>query len=236
MEAAPTYEEVLRVLTYRFQEAYPDDGSSVRLTGLLFARPGSPLSRGEVTPNLFYFHRRSGDHIDFFLAGYSNGDPVSDCVKVPEGPGGYWTFSNELFDSLRRKLEAETAWRYGGGTELVLANARYDAKEKAASLDFASCVVCQLDSMKECGAIESVETFFERIFRFAEGAQGTDPAWGFSDEQGKRVAGSTLRSLVLSLLPKEVAKDAKRAVHLAARDMTPERPGLLSRFKGLFND
>lgn len=73
--------------------------------------------------------------------------------------------------------------------------------------------------MKTDGAIVSVEQFFESIFRFAEEFDGSDPAWGFSDAQGRAIAGSALKRLVLSLLPKKLSDEAERAVHFVAKDI-----------------
>jgi hypothetical protein len=70
------------------------------------------------------------------------------------------------------------------------------------------------------GAIQSVRRFFEHIFQFAEAAQMPDPTWGFSDQQGLRTAGSALKRVVLSLLPRDLGDDYKRAEHFAIRDIS----------------
>jgi hypothetical protein len=57
------------------------------------------------------------------------------------------------------------------------------------------------------------------VFRYAEHQNGTDPTWGFSDQAGKGIAGSALRSVLISLLPKPLQADAKRAWYFAVSDL-----------------
>jgi hypothetical protein len=99
-------------------------------------------------------------------------------------------------------------------------NAEFKESPKKASLDFTSAIACDLDRMVKDQAIQSVRRFFEDIFKFAETGQAADPTWGFSDEQGLRVGGSALRRLVLSLLPRHLGDDYKRAEHFAIRNIS----------------
>lgn len=82
-------------------------------------------------------------------------------------------------------------------------------------IDFSCTICCRLDAMKGDDAIQSVETFFETCFHFAE-IDDTDPIWGFSDAQGIDVAGS-LKRVVLSFLPKGLDADYKKAEHFEVR-------------------
>jgi hypothetical protein len=228
MLSAQSYKDVLNSLTSAFKQRYDTSkGQYVRMVGILFARPSSPVAKTEVVPSLDDYSSRSADNIDFFLPGYClEPDPGQHQLEYQgshyefqrvAGPRG-WVFSPDLFDRFRRELEAMTAWQYKGGTELVLANARFDDAKDEAFIDFSTTVVCQLDTMKKDGAIDSVEMFFQGIFRFAENSKGDDPTWGFSDAEGIRIGGSALRRVVLSLLPKGLGKDVEKAVHFAARD------------------
>lgn len=47
-----------------------------------------------------------------------------------------------------------------------------------------------------------------------------DPTWSSSDEQGLRATGSTLKRVVLSLSPRHLGDDYKRAEHFAIRDIS----------------
>ena len=81
-------------------------------------------------------------------------------------------------------------------------------------------ICANLEKMKADKAIQSVNSFFEKIFRYAEDQDGTDPTWGFSDHMGKEVAGSAFKAFLLSLLPKGIQKDAKAAFHFAVSDVS----------------
>lgn len=227
METARSYQDVLNSLTRAFKQRYDtSDNQYVRMVGILFAKPSSPIAKAEVIPSLDDYSYRSADNIDFFFPGYCFG-PEPGQHQL-EGQGTHyefqrvgsqgWVYSPDLFDRFRRELEAMTTWQWKGGTELVLANARFDDAKGEASIDFSTSVVCQLDTMKKDGAIDTVEMFFEKIFRFAENSKGDDPTWGFSDVEGIRIGKGALIHVVLSVLPNDVRKDAEKAVHFAVRD------------------
>ena len=105
-----------------------------------------------------------------------------------------------------------------GGADLLLTNARFDGT--SAELDFSTAISADLVKMKSDGTINSVGSYFESIFQYSENQNGSDPTWGFSDQAGKRVAGSALRSLLISLLPKGLRDDAKHAFHDAVVDVS----------------
>jgi hypothetical protein len=135
--------------------------------------------------------------------------------------GKPWLYSAERFNAFREEFEKRTKWKwkYGGSCELLLMNARLDATTQQGELDFSSLVCCQLDAMKRDEAIQSIERFFEAVFRFAESSSDDDPTWGFSDTQGIGIAGSALKRVVLSLLPKGLDSDFRKAEHFAVRDI-----------------
>jgi hypothetical protein len=224
MRPAITYDDVCRDVAYW---NYDDNGygdppppsSKVTLVGLLFARPELRLARDEITSSLQYFDHRSGKHINFYCAGYiPYGGAIEDYRTF--GVDG-WVFSTPKFDAFRQEIEARSRWRSRGDCDLLLMNAYYDTSARRAALDFTSAIVCHLDAMKAEGAISSVPSFFESIFQYAEHADGDDPAWGFSDSQGLSAAGSALKRVVLSLLPKEIGKDAEKVAHFAVTDISP---------------
>src|SRR5262245_40301582 len=129
MDPAPMLLAALpSLLTNTFREkelSQPD--RAVRLTGILFARPTSPLAKAEITPNLDDLHHRSGKHIQFLCAGYRVGgdSQPGDQAEVNSN----WVFSAERFNAFRAEMEEVTTWRYSGGVDLILINARYDAED-----------------------------------------------------------------------------------------------------------
>lgn len=221
MLEAPTYDRMLEKLSWRFRDRDDSDRRCVRLVGIVFAPLGSELVCDQVLPRLQDYHYRSGDNIDFFFAGYGRGGDAPGYRPVPDAPDDCWLYNAAMFDEFRRDFEARTKWQYGGGCELLLCNAIYDENSKIAGLDFSSTVVCDLGRMIADGAIENVESFFEKVFRYAESTTGTDPAWGLSDAMGISGVRSILVRLILSLLPRELNKDVERLKHFAVRDVSP---------------
>ena len=222
MVPAWDYSQVLRDLKRAFEYRYEKDRfGGVRMVGLLFAPPETRLAREEIIPGLQYFHYRSGNNIDFFCAGYRRygPDPGSD-EKIVTNDRPPWIFNLRMYDEFRRQIQQRSSWRYSGEADLILMNAEFKESARNASLDFTSAIACDLDRMVKDQAIQSVRRFFEDIFKFAETAQTADPTWGFSDEQGLRVGGSALRRLVLSLLPRHLGDDYKRAEHFAIRNIS----------------
>lgn len=194
--------------------------NQVRMVGLVFARPNSPLAKSEIIPQLNDWHYRSGRSIDFYFAGYARtSDKDTDRVQVRIPGAKSWWYSSSSFEVARNRVEISTSWQYGGSCELLLTNAHFDTTWKSASLDFATTICCQLDVMKTDKAIVSVERFFESVFRFAEKSTGKDPTWGFSDKLGLSVGRSALQQVVLSLLPKSISAEYTRAQHFAVRDI-----------------
>lgn len=130
-----------------------------------------------------------------------------------------WMFSLEIYRRFQQEIERLSRWRYSGEADLLLMNGKRGNDDQTASLDFSSAIVCDLDRMIRDGAIHSVRRFFEDVFRFAEGAKTADPTWGFSDEMGTRTAGSVLKRVILSLLPKDLGDDYRRVEYFAIRDV-----------------
>src|SRR5215813_5437070 len=206
----------VRAQTYeRFGEMRPV--SPVRLVGLLFARPKSKLAK-EIVSNLDYFHRRSANHVDFFCAGYGRywgpfGPEDTIEVSADEAP---WLFSAEFFEDFRSELsKACPRWRYSGGTELLLLDAKHDVNSRDIELAFSDAVVCDLDRMIADGAILSVERLFESIFAFSETYVGRAPAARFGDLQAVELAGSALKRFVLSLISGKVSEAYKKIENFA---------------------
>lgn len=222
MQPAIDLNDLIDSLTERFKRKYDGDPSAhTRMIGIAFARPNSPLSREEIIPQLNDWHYRSGDHIDFYFAGYTYPHPpVRDYIEVPIPGSEPWLYSSERFNAFRQEIQSATTWDYSGGCDLLLTNARFDARIERAYLDFSSMISCQLNAMKDDQAIQSVEQFFESVFRFAESTNDDDPTWNFSDAQGIGIAGSALKRVVLSLLPKSLDADYKKAEHFVVRDVS----------------
>jgi hypothetical protein len=212
------YDSLLFQLQIRFQYDYAEDRRRVRMLGLCFARPTSPLAKNEIFPQVPDWHHRSGSHIDFYFAGFT-ADPDSEALQVSMPGRGTWYYSPEVFNKFRMQIEARTKWEYSGGSDLILVNAKYDFELDEPMIDFSGAIVCQLDTMKDVKAFPSVEQFFESVFRFAEKSSDHDPTWGFSDRQAVSAGTSALQRIALSLLPARLGTDVEKVKHFAVRNI-----------------
>src|SRR5688572_24052821 len=86
-----------------------------RLVGILFARPSLPLTKEVISPNLNYFHHRSGANVDFFCAGYE----ISTSKMNANPSYATWQFSDRAFNALRQRVEQHSQWRYSGEVDLI---------------------------------------------------------------------------------------------------------------------
>ena len=219
MLPAPSYDDVCSSLRYYMSSSGRQ--RDVRLVGLVFCQPHSKFTTDEILPALRYFHRRSGEHVNFYFAGYYEAmeAPAGEVMAVPPAEGPGWVFSAQAFDNFRQELQRTTSWRYSGGSDFVLANARYDTERDLAYLDFRSALSITFERLKHDGALADVGILFERIFAYAESCDGADPTWGFSDREGKSLVGSALKNLVVSVLPAPLRQDAKTAFHFVTTDL-----------------
>ena len=174
-----------------------------RLIVLLFAHPESPIFRDQLKPKLEYWHFRSGERLDLLCLGYS---------------GKANSFDPELLASSVTWLQSRSGWRYSGETDLVLLNARVSPKSQTLELETQQIVSVALEQAVQESAIRSVPHIMERVFSFVDSYAGDDPAWGFSDQEGKRLASSGLKALLIACLPKALRKDARAAFHFYVRE------------------
>jgi hypothetical protein len=94
------------------QERMPLEArSTVRIVGILFARPRTAFAAAEIVPSLHYFHRRSGRHINFYCAGFR---PEWDLSSLSE-TDALLSYSDAGFDKFRHEIEVRSKWRYSGG-------------------------------------------------------------------------------------------------------------------------
>lgn len=200
---------------------YKDE--NVRLVGILFARPEVDVTKEQILQHLNYFHVRSGTHIDFLCPGYFEDGPCHnfgpDARAVPSTMAPAWLFSDNVFNELRKAFEKDTTWHYSGSADLVIVNALRGGPTEYAKLDYSTAVTLNLARAVKDNAIYSVSELVESISRFCEDFKGDDPAWGFSDEMGKDMAKSALKELFISLLPKGVPAEARKAFHFIAKDI-----------------
>ena len=138
MLAAASYKQILQDLS-RY-----DSRSGLRIAGIVFARPETPLAREEIFPSIGYYHFRSGPATNFYFAGFDEytGNAPSSLIVSDAESGIRWGYSARSFNELRRELERHTRWVYSGGCDLLVMGVSFTQSTGTARLDFSSAIDC----------------------------------------------------------------------------------------------
>jgi hypothetical protein len=215
MLAADSLRNVRDGLNEAFARRPAWSGLSARLVCLLFAPPGSKITKDEILPRWDDFHHRSGEDVDFFCAGYGafEGDSSSVVATTTNPLYGKvdWHFYPEMFNIFVREVEESLnpKWNYSGEADLL----RYS--EGYVSLDLSSPVLLNLLKMKEDKAIDSASELFETIIHYAPAQRSDNPAWGYSDAMGLGEMNKWIIEWITSLLPAKLGKAWIRGRHFA---------------------
>lgn len=223
MIKAHNYQSVCSDLAEAFRTRYR--GKSVNITGLIFARPESPLAKEEVIPNIEYWHHRSDFFTDFYCAGFGayGGRKAGprDAKRLKDVHHADWWYSSSSFNAFLNEIESRTTWKYRGGTDIIVVNARYESQKDSAWLDFTSAVAINLERAKKDEAIRDVPELAETVFAFAKNLnESRDLVWVYSDKRGFLVLRDSLKNLLLSFLPEALRPGAKKAFHFVAADIS----------------
>ncbi len=219
MDPVSDYTSLCFNLQQRFKYNYSHSNVTSRMFGLVFASPNSSFAQSEIIPQIADWHFRTGKHIDFFFAGFTDDENIENLKQVDIPEMKKWFYSSKLFDSFRREIESHTSWRSSGGCDLILTTVRYDKSSDSTAIDFTQAISCQLDTMKEKKVIESVPMFFEKIFRFAEENLLDNPIDAFSDSNIKPVVVSSVKQFLLSLIPSSVSTAYSKLEDFAVKDI-----------------
>lgn len=192
-----------------------------RIVGLLFMRKGQKITDSEIIPSLSYFNQRSGE-TDFVLAGWKHE------VNTKE-PG--WSFDESAFVKACDVIGENTKWRYEGGTELLLFEARKGEEKivegrdfsssRTVYIDFSNALTIQLDTVM-LKVSEAPQAIFERIFRFARNYQGENPLQGLSFQEARVSAVAAVVRGVIGYLPKEVKDQLEYARQFGVKDISKQ--------------
>jgi hypothetical protein len=209
MLAAPTIEMMrdrLR-LDWPIQDGEP---APVKLTAMLFAPYGEPVTRNELLPRLEDFNAWSGRQIDVVWAGYGRYWGIfspSDTVEVLEAGDeeAPWLYSPSFFNAFRAQIEADSRWRYGNRIDLLLTNASFDPATEQVRIELSGLVAIDLLAAQQDRAIVSVATFLVDLFRFAERGGGVDPVTDFLKAGLRRSLGRAVLDSALKVMqPRDV--------------------------------
>ena len=203
-----------------FNASYFNTDTKRRMIGILFAKPNAKLVSKEILKNLDYFHVRSGKFIDFFFPGYGPKDPDNKFAKydIEQGKSG-WQFNMYCFVKSIEAMESITNWEYSGETDLILTDITINKKEHKAEINFDITINCLLDEFKRIGAIDTIHTFFENIFKFTKDKNKDNPTYSFSDFMGIKRGQEGILRFFQSLLPKELASAIVKTAVFRVRNL-----------------
>ena len=102
MLPAGSYKALCRDLSKSFK-TNPDWLDRVRMVGIVFARPDTPFVKSEMLPSLTYYHHRSGQHINFYWAGF---DPEREASPEPSTDIlNSRVYHDKVFETSRKEIE-----------------------------------------------------------------------------------------------------------------------------------
>jgi hypothetical protein len=223
MFAVNSYKNVIEILENAFTE--PRYKHKSNITGIVFARPETELTKTEIIPHIDYWFRRSDNYTDFFCGGYavSTMSEMNGLEHIKQVKHKNWFYSTDSFVEFTTEIEAISTWKYKGGVELILTNAYFDEIQNKAFLDFSNALTIELELAKKQDAILTVPHLFETVFEFAkkinESNLSPNPAWNLSDILGVKLIKNTLKEGLLAFLPKAISDEARKAFHFTVTDI-----------------
>ena len=131
--------------------------------GILITRPELPTGK-DILSSLEYYHFRTGKSVNFYLPGcgayWNSGYPDRNIVTTINNVD--WSFSSQMFAQFIEELEKYSKWQYSGESELLL------VELKEGILSYETTMQFYLDKMIRDSTIDSVEQFFEDLFRICK--------------------------------------------------------------------
>lgn len=217
MNPAITYQHVAKSIGFWTKETK----KPAVLVGLLFCRPSTQLARDEILPAVFDFHYASDVQAQFYFAGYRQaGVPGGEAIPPKlEIAGPPFEFDAKAFNDFVTLIESKTNWIYSGGTDLILADGRYDPARHNGYVDFSSAMSMTLEFVKGASVYPEIGMFFQRVFRFAKDYTGERPTFALSDALGGSALKEIVSSLSLKFVPGETKAGVVRGLQFAAGDL-----------------
>jgi hypothetical protein len=217
MNPAIKYEHIADSLRFWLGETQ----RSALLVGLLFCRPSTQMARNEILPAVFDFHYASDVQTQFYFAGYGQVERPGSNAIFPAAQTGAppFEFDAKGFNDFVTLIELKTKWRYSGGTDLILADGRYDPARATGYVDFSSAMSLTLEFVKGATVYPEIGMFFQQIFTFAKDYEGENPTFALSDALGRAALKNIASSLALKFVPGETKEGAVRGLQFAAQDL-----------------
>jgi hypothetical protein len=229
MIPANSYKDVLLALKTSFDRS-PSPELHPRVVAILFVPPFTKFAKESLIPRLDYFHRRSGNTIEFFSVGYGGymqRSAFPDVIDVhaqhtEDGSIIPWGYSNRVFDEMRNKFENLTVWKFSGEVDLLLVTASYDKEKRRVMMDFSNAIVLDLDLILSDNAIRSFGCFFEEFVCYTDHNLHDNTTIDFSDSRALRVMGTSLLDGILDAISKALGLVWKRGLHFREVNLRPD--------------
>jgi hypothetical protein len=217
VNAAITYQQVAKSVEFWIKETK----KPAVLVGLLFCRPSTQMARDEILPAVFDFHYASDVQTQFYFAGYKQvAVPGEEGISPKAKHGGPpFEFDAKAFNDFVTLIELKTNWRYSGGTDLILADGRYDPGRRNGYVDFSSAMSMTLEFVKGASIYPEIGMFFHHVFHFAKDYSGKGPTFALSDALGGSALKEIASSLALKFVPGETKAGVVRGLQFAAGDL-----------------
>lgn len=208
MLEALTYQIMLKEINRSAQEK----GVLDDYVGILITRPELPTGK-DILNSLEYYHFRTGISINFYLPGYGaywNTTDYPDKKIVAMIDNVDWSFSSRMFTLFIEDLEKYSKWKYSGESELLLVSL------KKGILSYENMMQFYLDKMIRDGVIDSVNQFFEYLFRICKNKESLSQISNtFEMNKLKQVSIDAL----LDKLPLGVEKFFAQGKYFCVKDM-----------------
>ncbi|NIY94625.1 hypothetical protein [Vibrio diazotrophicus] len=217
MNPAITFNEMRKQLGFQIKASK----GKVILVGILFCPPRTKIAKEEILPALLDFHYSSADKTQFYLPGYYQvAEPSSSSIGAlshPEYPE--FEYDSKKFYDFVKIMEEKCKWKYSGGTDLMIVNARLNSSSDEGYLDFASAIPLNLESVKQKANYLEIGMFFETIFNFSEEYIGKNPTSALSDEFGKSALRGAFKELAYRSIPKDTKGKVQEGLLFASSDL-----------------
>lgn len=201
-QRVPVYSRIWEILADRFERDLAKNRP--HLVGFIIGKAHFEVVKEHVQPELEYLHPRSAQYVDFFTIGFS--------ATEKSDPTEY----NETLNT----FEANSEWRRGGGTDLILVNVVYDPATKRVTPNFAQALALSLENVKKVDGFENLAVFFERIVSAAKKDCGVESPAGVSDALGASLIKSATKGLLASVVPDGMKEETKAAFLFAVKDIS----------------
>jgi hypothetical protein len=167
-----------------------------------------------------YWHYRSENYLTFFFVGFKGDASESEFKTVIDHSEE--TFSARTFSATIKEIEKQSAWKYGGRTSIVICRGRMRKNVRTgqhrAMPDLSSVVTFELEAAQSDGVIDSPQSFFEDLIRYASNNKATEEQ--LSDKLGFRAFASAFVDGILENIPiKGVRRGVKAAAYLRVQDL-----------------